>query len=102
MKKLLAILAVAGLVLAAGSGLACQKMGGGGDDEMKETIADLEDMIEMLEDDVEALSTSLTELQDEYDEHLEEFHGEKPAPRPPVTGGGGSGGGEKPPKERIK
>ena len=75
------------------------KMGGGGGSD--EVILDLQDRVEVLEADIEAIAVSLTELQDEYDEHLEEFHDEKPVERPPiVTGGGGGGGGVKPPTSK--
>jgi hypothetical protein len=98
MKKLLAILAIAGLVIAAGTVLGCGKMGGGGAG--AEVITDLQDRIETLEADVEAVAVTLTELQDEYDEHMEKHHGTKPAERKPVTTT--TGGAKKPIKERVK
>lgn len=94
MKKLFAILAIAGLVMAAGTVLGCGKVGGAA-----EVITDLQDRVETLEADVEAIAVTLTELQDEYDEHMEEFHGKKPAERKPVVTGGGA---KKPIKERVK
>jgi len=95
MKKLFAILAIAGLVIAAGTVLGCGKMGGGAGG--SEVITDLQDRIETLEADVEAVAVTLTELQDEYDEHMEEFHGTKPPERKPVVTGGG---GRKPPTSK--
>lgn len=94
MKKLFAILAIAGLVMAAGTVLGCGKVGGAA-----EVITDLQDRVETLEADVEAIAVTLTELQDEYDEHMEEFHGTKPPERKPVVTGGGA---QKPIKERVK
>lgn len=91
MKKLFPILAIAGLVLVAG--LACGKIGGGGG---SEAITDLQDRIETLEADVEAAAVTLTELQDEYDKHMEEFHGTKPPERKPIV----TGGGLKPPTSK--
>ncbi|MBA7609041.1 hypothetical protein ES703_16227 [subsurface metagenome] len=91
MKKLFAILAIAGLVMAAGTVLGCGKVGGG-----SEVIVDLQDRVETLEADVEAVIVTLTELQDEYDEHMEEFHGKKPPERPPIR----TGGGLKPPTSK--
>jgi len=101
MKKLLTATALVGLVMIAGAFMGCGKIGGGGgadNDETMEMIMDLQDQIELLEDDVEALSTSLTELQDEYDEHIEEMHKEEPKPKTPIQPkSGGGGGGVKPP-----
>lgn len=92
MKKLFTLAAVAGLVIVAGFALGCDKLGGGGAkaDETAQMITDLEDRISTLEGDVEALSTSLSDLQTEYDEHMEKYHGTKvePKPKPPVGGGG--------------
>jgi len=99
MRKLFSIVAIAALVLAAGAGLSCGKIGGGGGGN-DEVVLDLQDRVETLEADIEAIAVSLTELQDEYDEHLEEFHGEKPVERPPIVTGGGGGG--KPPREKVK
>jgi len=96
MKKLFAILAIAGVVIAAGAVLGCGKIGGEG----SEVITDLQDRVETLEADVEAVAVTLTELQDEYDEHMEEFHGTKPAERKPVVTTGGAA--KPPPRERIK
>lgn len=95
MNKLFASMAILGLVLIAGLSLGCQKMGGPGGGDV-EVITDLQDRVETLEADVEAIAVSLTELQDEYDKHMEEYHGTKPPERPPVRSGGG-GGGVKPP-----
>jgi hypothetical protein len=97
MRKLFSIVAIAALVLAAGAGLSCGKIGGGGGGD--EVILDLQDRVETLEADIEAIAVSLTELQDEYDEHLEEFHDKKPVERPPIRTGGG-GGGTKPPTSK--
>lgn len=94
MKKLFAILAIAGLVMAAGTVLGCGKIGGGA--ATSEVIVDLQDRVETLEADVEAVAVTLTELQDEYDEHMEEFHGKKPPERPPIR----TGGGLKPPTSK--
>jgi len=93
MKKLFAILAIAGLVLVAG--LSCGKIGGGA--ATSDVIVDLQDRVETLEADVEAIAVTLTELQDEYDTHMEKQHGTKPAERKPVTTGGG---GLKPPTSK--
>lgn len=95
MKKLFPILAIAGLVLVAG--LSCAKMGGGAGG--SEAITDLQDRVETLEADVEAVAVTLTELQDEYDEHMEKHHGTKPAERKPVATGGVA---KKPPREKVK
>ncbi|MEA3310850.1 MAG: hypothetical protein U9Q76_01390 [candidate division WOR-3 bacterium] len=96
MKKLFAILAIAGVVIAAGAVLGCDKIGGVD----SEVITDLQDRVETLEADVEAVAVTLTELQDEYDEHMEEFHGTKPPERKPVVTTGGAV--KKPPREKIK
>jgi hypothetical protein len=98
MKKLLTILAIASLVLIAGLA-ACGKMGGGAAAGAAEEIMDLKDRVEVLEADIEAIAVSLTELQDEYDEHMEKQHGTKPAEREPIVVGGGA---KKPPREKIK
>ena len=101
MKKLFTIAAMAGLVLMLGFTLGCGKLGGGDKtDETAQTIMDLQDRVSTLEGDVEALSTSLSDLQTEYDDHLEKYHGTKSTLKPlPQTGGGG---GTKPPRERVK
>ncbi len=96
MKKLFSILAIAGLVIAAGTVLGCGKIGGEG----SEVITDLQDRVETLEADVEAVSVTLTELQDEYDTHMEEFHGTKPPERKPVVTTGVAK--PKPPREKVK
>ena len=96
MKKLFTILAIASLVLVAGL-VACGKMGGGAG---AEVVTDLQDRVETLEADVEAIAVSLTELQDEYDEHMEEIHGKKPPEREPIVVGGGAR--KPPPRERVK
>jgi hypothetical protein len=97
MRKLLTIMAIASLVLIAGLA-ACGKMGGGGG-AGAEVVTDLQDRIETLEADVEAIAVSLTELQDEYDEHMEKYHGTKPPEREPIVVGGGA---KKPPREKVK
>jgi hypothetical protein len=97
MKKLLTIVAIASLVFVAGL-VGCGKMGGGGGGGT-EVITDLQDRTETLEADVEAIAVSLTELQDEYDAHLEKYHGQKPPEREPIHTGGG-GGGRKPPTSK--
>ena len=94
MKKLLTILAIASLVLVAGLA-ACGKIGGGAA-AGAEVVTDLQDRVETLEADVEAIAVSLTELQDEYDEHMEEIHGKKPPEREPIR----VGGGRKPPTSK--
>lgn len=102
MKKLFTIAAIAGLVLMTGFTLGCGKLGGGEKtDETAEMIMDLQDRVSTLEGDVEALSTSLSDLQTEYDNHLEKYHGTKSELKPlPQTGGGGTG--TKPPREKVK
>ncbi len=90
MKKLFAILAVAGLVLAAGSTLGCEMFSGGA---TKEKIEELEGKIENLEDDLNAYIEAHKWLQMEYYEHLEEYHGEEPPPPPPPTSSGGGSSG---------
>ncbi len=91
MKKLFTIAAMAGLVMLVGFTLGCGKLGGGGNtDETAQTIADLQDRVSTLEGDVEALSTSLSDLQTEYDKHMEKYHGTTSNLKPlPKTGGGG-------------
>ncbi|MEA3310842.1 MAG: hypothetical protein U9Q76_01350, partial [candidate division WOR-3 bacterium] len=84
------------VVIAAGAVLGCDKIGGVD----SEVITDLQDRIETLEADVEAVAVTLTELQEEYDEHMEKQHGTKPPERKPVTTG--SGGRTKPTREKIK
>jgi outer membrane murein-binding lipoprotein Lpp len=93
MKKLFVILAIAGVVIAAGAVLGCGKIGGVD----SEVITDLQDRVETLEADVEAVAVTLTELQDEYDEHMEKQHGTKPAERKPVVT---TGGERKPPTRK--
>lgn len=95
MKKLVTLLVVAGLVAGAGAFLGCGEMEDGDTAEM---ITDLQDRVETLEADVEAIAVSLTELQDEYDEHMEKHHGKAVPERTPVRPGGGEG--VKPPKKK--
>jgi outer membrane murein-binding lipoprotein Lpp len=100
MKKLFTLAAVVGLVVVAGFALGCDKLGGGGakSDETAQTIMDLEDRVSTLEGDVEALSTALSDLQTEYDNHMEKYHGTKVETKPlPQVGGGGH---VKPPTSR--
>ncbi len=97
MKKLFTIAAMAGLVMLVGFTVGCGKLGGGEKaDETAQMISDLQDRVSTLEGDVEALSTSLSDLQTEYDNHMEKYHGTTTNLKPlPKTGGGG--GGVRPP-----
>lgn len=100
MRKLLTVAAMAAFVLLAGFALGCNKLGGGGASD--DVIEELQDDIDDLAEDVEVLTEVLNELQADYDEHLEEFHGEEPEEKEPIKPkSGGSrpktGGGVKPP-----
>ncbi|MBN2380022.1 hypothetical protein JXM67_09505 [candidate division WOR-3 bacterium] len=103
MRKLFTVSVVAAFALFAGFGLlGCNKLGGGGASD--DVIEELQESIDDLAEDVELLTEVLNELQADYDEHLEEFHGEEPEEKEPIkpkSGGGTApktgGGGVKPP-----
>ncbi len=104
MKKLLTIVAIAGLVAVAGLSLGCNKLSGSGGDNSAKVDA-LNEQITQMQEDIDALYDAVDALQEDYDAHLEEFHGEKPATTP-KTSGGSSGktnsNASKPPREKIK
>ncbi|MBD3286697.1 hypothetical protein GF338_10215 [candidate division WOR-3 bacterium] len=106
MRKLLTIGLVAGFVILGGAVLGCGKLGGGGGGS-DEVIEELEYKIGNLEEDVEVLTEVINELQTDFDDHMEEFHGEEVEEKEPVKpkSGGGSrpstgGGGVKPPTSK--
>lgn len=101
MKKLLGIMLIAGLVMAAGAGLSCKAFGGGG--AANEELEALKDKVEQLQDDLDSYVEAQKMLQEDYYKHMDEFHGEK---KPASTGGGGTrpstggGGAVRPPTSK--